>query len=63
MIPHRGSGGFTRPRDIQPAPGEPAGQLYNLKDDPSETTNLWQQHPEIVERMRRVLAKVKQTNE
>ncbi|MEQ8788773.1 MAG: arylsulfatase [Pirellulaceae bacterium] len=59
MIPHRGSGGFTRPRDIEPAKGEPAGQLYNLADDPSETTNLWQQHPEIVERMQQLLEQVK----
>ncbi len=32
---------------------EPA--LYNLEDDPSETTNLISQHPEIVKRMQQTL--------
>ena len=59
MIPHRGSGGFTRQRTLDPAKvGGPPGQLYNLKKDPSETRNLWNDHPEIVDRMKRLLAKV-----
>jgi arylsulfatase A-like enzyme len=58
MIPARGSGGFTRPRDIQPAAGEPVGQLYNLEDDPSETTNLWGQHPELVRELGELLESV-----
>ena len=40
LIEGRGSGGFSLPRFIDPAPGEPVGQLYNLQDDPQETENL-----------------------
>jgi len=36
---------------VTPAPGEPEGQLYHLADDPSETRNVWKQHPEIVARL------------
>ncbi len=59
MAPRRGSGGFTRPREIESAPGESEGQLYHLEDDPSETRNLWQEHPEVVERLGRLLEEVK----
>jgi arylsulfatase A-like enzyme len=55
LILGRGSGGFSVPRRIQPAPGEPPGQLYDLEKDPAETQNLWSQHPEIVERLTSLL--------
>ncbi|MBL6766170.1 MAG: arylsulfatase [Verrucomicrobiae bacterium] len=59
LIPHRGSGGFSRPRDLDPAKiGGPPGQLYNLKVDPSETTNVWADHPEVVARLSKLLAAV-----
>lgn len=58
MIPTRGSGGFTYPRDIKPAAGEPKGQLYHLTDDPSETKNVWNKHPEIVQRLSIILEQV-----
>ena len=59
MIPHRGSGGFTKPRDLDPQKeGGPAGQLYHLENDPSETTNLWDENPELVEQMQALLEKV-----
>jgi arylsulfatase A-like enzyme len=32
-------------------PGEPPGRLYNIVEDPGETTNVWNDHPEIVKRM------------
>jgi arylsulfatase A-like enzyme len=48
LILGRGSGGFTAPRRYDPAPGEPAGQLYNLADDPAETTNRYAEHPDLV---------------
>lgn len=44
----RGSGGFTNPKTIDPGPGEPPGELYNLIDDPHETKNLYAEKPEIV---------------
>lgn len=58
MIPARGSGGFTAPREIQPEAGEPVGQLYNLDQDPSETKNVWNEHPDIVEQLQELLAHV-----
>ena len=51
LIPELGSGGFSNPRREKPQPGGPQGQLYDLASDPSETTNLYQQHPEIVARL------------
>ncbi|MBA61586.1 MAG: arylsulfatase [Planctomycetaceae bacterium] len=60
MITGLGSGGFTQPRDIKPRDGEPAGQLFNLKEDLSETNNLWLQHPEIVKQLESVLRKSKE---
>ncbi|MCC6587321.1 MAG: arylsulfatase [Bryobacterales bacterium] len=44
----RGSGGFTQPVKITPQPGEPAGELYNLKLDPAETRNVYADHPTVV---------------
>ncbi len=52
-----GSHGFSDPRTIDPKPGEPAGQLYNLKEDPGEKNNLWLQKPEIVARLTALLEK------
>ncbi len=51
LIEGLGSGGFTAPQRIEPKPGEPAGQLYNLDDDPAEQNNLWSERPEVVERL------------
>ena len=50
-----GSGGFTAPRRVEPAAGGPQGQLYNLASDPQELHNLYQQNPEIVERLTSLL--------
>jgi arylsulfatase A len=58
MIPKRGSGGFTRPREVTPNPGEPQGQLYHLQSDPSETKNVWQHHPEVVRELSELLDRV-----
>ena len=57
LIVGRGSGGFTAPRKIKPKPGEPAGQLYNLAADPREEKNLYQEKPEVVTRLRKLLNK------
>jgi arylsulfatase A-like enzyme len=45
LVLGRGSGGFTEPRKLDPAPGEPLGELYNLAKDPSERDNLYQRYP------------------
>lgn len=55
LIEGRGSGGFSEPRSLEPAPGEPAGQLYNLEDDPGEVVNLYAERPDIVTRLRALL--------
>ena len=56
-----GSGGFSKPETIQPKEGEAPGQLYNLKDDISETKNLYQQYPEKVEELTAILKKYKES--
>jgi arylsulfatase A-like enzyme len=55
LIPRLGSGGFTKPAEEKPKEGEPAGQLYNLADDPSETKNLYADKPEVVKRLAALL--------
>jgi arylsulfatase A-like enzyme len=51
LITGLGSGGFSEPRRVESGPDDPAGQLYNLRQDLGETTNLYKQHPEVVERL------------
>jgi arylsulfatase A-like enzyme len=60
LIPnHRGSGGFSTPKVIDPAKaGGPPGQLYNLDSDPSETRNVYAEHPDIVERLTKLLKRI-----
>jgi arylsulfatase A-like enzyme len=55
----RGSGGFTKPVKIEPAPGEPPGELYDLSRDPAETVNLYQKEPAVVTRLTELLGKAK----
>jgi arylsulfatase A-like enzyme len=57
-LDHQGSGGNDYDRELlrpfvlpETAPDAP-GQLYNLNDDPGETTNLYFQYPERAEQMR-----------
>ena len=49
----KGSGGWTKPseKDMAKIPDAPKGQLYNLKDDPGEQTNLYQSKPELVAKL------------
>ena len=51
LINGLGSGGFSKPSSIKPAPGEPAVQLYNLRTDPAERTNLAAEHPDKVKEL------------
>ncbi len=47
-----GSGGWTAPKEKAAAEqGVPAAQLYDLENDPGETTNLYETHPEAAERL------------
>lgn len=58
LIDRLGSGGFSEPRRVKPEPGDPTGQLYNLKNDLAETTNLFASKPDIVERLQDELDRV-----
>lgn len=55
----RGSGGFSKPKQLDPAvEGGPRGQLYDLETDPSETRNVYAEHPDIVERLTQLLKSI-----
>lgn len=48
----RGSGGWTAPNEKAAiAAGAQIAQLYDLRNDPGETTNLFESHPEVAERL------------
>ncbi|MCC7373990.1 MAG: sulfatase-like hydrolase/transferase [Verrucomicrobiales bacterium] len=59
LIDGLGSGGFTAPSRVEPETGGPRGQLYNLSQDPGESTNLWLQHPDVVQRLGSELARIR----
>jgi arylsulfatase A-like enzyme len=61
LVLGRGSGGFTAPIKIEPAPGEPAGELYNLRLDPHEDRNLYNANPEIVARLTATLRHIQES--
>ena len=52
-----GSGGFTKPSRIESEEGGPAGQLYNMADDPLESENLFMKEEERVQLMKNKLKK------
>jgi arylsulfatase A-like enzyme len=52
-----GSGGFTKPANVEPEPGGPLGQLYDLAADPAETTNLYLDNPDKVAQLTALLAR------
>lgn len=54
-----GSGGFTEPRTEKPTPDGPQGQLYNLREDPAELTNVYRFFPRVVEKLTALLEKYK----
>lgn len=55
LIEGLGSGGFTEPIFADAEPGGPEGQLYNLDEDPQETTNLYMERPDVVEELSALL--------
>jgi len=57
LIEGLGSGGFSEPKNPEPQPGEPNGQLYNLKIDPQEKENLY-----LIEKEKTELLKSKLKN-
>ncbi|MBC8235098.1 sulfatase-like hydrolase/transferase [bacterium] len=59
ILDTQGSGGWPPPRDDGPKPGTP-GQLYNITEDSKEQNNLWDNYPEIVERLKDLLERYKE---
>lgn len=58
MTPQPGTGGWASAphgKDIVNTPG----QLYNLNADPTESSNLWESHPEVVKELKALLKKYK----
>ncbi len=48
----RGSGGWSSPVEGKAKKaGAPVAQLYDMENDPSETTNLYESHPEVAARL------------
>jgi arylsulfatase A-like enzyme len=56
---HLGSGGFTKPKSLEPKEGEAPGTLYDMVNDPKEENNLYDKHPEVVEELSQLLEKYK----
>ena len=58
LIKGLGSGGFSKPVHLEPQPGDPAGQLYNITEDLAEQHNRWKDHPNIVAELSKLLADI-----
>ena len=62
-LDHRGSGGnnygtpLLKPFAVPDSAPDAPGQLYNLQDDPGETRNLYDKHPEIARELKELLDK------
>lgn len=61
LIEGLGSGGFTEPKAIQPTPGQPVGQLYNLEKDISESQDVYKANPDKVRELTEVLNKIRES--
>ena len=42
--------------------GDPPAQLYNLEEDLGEANNLYNEHPEIVQRLKKALEDIQSAN-
>ncbi|MDQ3330949.1 MAG: sulfatase-like hydrolase/transferase [Planctomycetota bacterium] len=58
FIPHLGSAGFSEPKREKPTPGGPTVQLYDLANDPGETTNLAGERPNVVAELTALLERL-----
>ncbi|EMI20665.1 arylsulfatase A [Rhodopirellula maiorica SM1] len=47
----KASGGWSSPTEKQAAKDSPVAQLYDMQNDPAETTNLYETYPEVAERL------------
>ena len=52
LLLSKGSGGWSFPKEDDPTLDTmPVAQLYDMENDPAETTNLYTTHPEIAEQL------------
>jgi arylsulfatase A-like enzyme len=58
LINGLGSGGFSKPSSLKPEPGQPTVQLYNLRNDPAETTNIAAEHPDKIKELEAAMQKI-----
>ncbi|WP_339711646.1 arylsulfatase [uncultured Kriegella sp.] len=54
----RGSGGSLKPRIIEPLKGEAIFELYNIEEDPGETTNLYFEYPNEVRKLTQKITRI-----
>ncbi|GAF02012.1 sulfatase-like hydrolase/transferase [Saccharicrinis fermentans] len=54
----RGSGGSLEPKLIEPKPGEALYELYDIENDPGETTNLYFQYPDVVKKLKQRITEI-----
>lgn len=58
LSPSSGGWSFPRPgKDKEVIETLPSVQLYNMKDDPAETKNVYAEHPEIVKELKELMVK------
>ncbi|GAB5558989.1 MAG: arylsulfatase [Synoicihabitans sp.] len=56
LVLAKGSGGWTTPRERDLTKQTvPIAQLYDMESDPTETTNLYESHPEVAARLLKAL--------
>ncbi len=60
LLDCRGSGGWSLAENRVPE-AAPVGQLYNLRDDIGEQTNLYSVRPEIVSELRAELSTIRES--
>ena len=59
MIEGLGSGGFSKPKNPKPGPGDPEGQLYNMKNDPQEKNNIYLSEKDKVDELKAELKAIR----
>ena len=47
----KASGGWSSPKENEVPKGSQKAQLYDMENDPGETTNLYESHPEVAQRL------------
>ena len=59
LISGLGSGGFSKPSRVKALADGPQGQLYDLSNDPAETSNLYLEKPQKVAELKAELERLR----